>query len=72
MSELCIDTSVVVKLVLKGESHRVRARRLLRDCLVNSMTLIAPPLFESEADTAIRKRVHDGKLSLTDAKKAFA
>ncbi|RKY72329.1 MAG: hypothetical protein DRQ24_05280 [Candidatus Latescibacterota bacterium] len=37
MSELCIDASVVVKLVLKGESHRVRARRLLRDCIVNTV-----------------------------------
>lgn len=72
MSELCIDASVVVKLVLKGESYRVKTRRLLRDCIVNNVTLIAPPFFESEADTAIRKRVHDGKLSLTDAKKAFA
>lgn len=54
MSELCIDASVVVKLVLKGESHRVTARRLLRDCMVNEVTLIAPPFFESEVDTAIR------------------
>ena len=72
MNELCIDASVVVKLVLKGESHRVRARRLLRDCIVNNVVLIAPPFFESETDTTIRKRVHDGRLSLTDAKKAFA
>jgi len=72
MSELCIDASVVVKLVLKGESHRVTARRLLRDCLVNNVTLIAPPFFESEADTVICKRVHEGKLSTTDAQKAFA
>jgi len=72
MSELCVDASVVVKLVLKGESHRIRARQLLRDCIVNNVTLIAPPLFESETDTVIRKRVHDGRLSLTDARKAFA
>jgi predicted nucleic acid-binding protein len=61
-----------VKLVLKGEPYRVTARRLLRDCIVNNVTLIAPPFFESEADTVIRKRVYDGKLSLADAKKAFA
>jgi len=72
MSELCIDTSVVVKLVLKGEPHRVTARRLLKDCLVNGVTLIAPPFFEVEVDTVIRKRVQDGRLSLTDAKQAFA
>jgi predicted nucleic acid-binding protein len=71
MSELCIDASVAVKLVLKGESHRVTARRLLKTCIVNNVTLIAPPLFASETDTAIRKRVYDGKLSAADAKKAF-
>jgi predicted nucleic acid-binding protein len=72
MSELCVDASVIVKLVLKGEPHRVTARRLLRDCIVNNVTLIAPPFFESESDTSIRKRVYDGKLSFTDAKRAFA
>lgn len=72
MSKLCVDASVVVKLVLKGESHRVKARRLLRDCLVNNVTLIAPPLFASEVDTVIRKRVYEGTLSLANAKKAFA
>jgi predicted nucleic acid-binding protein len=72
MSELGIDASVVVKLVFKGESHRVTARRLLRNCLVNGVTLIAPHFFESEVDTAVRKRVHDGKLTLAEAKKAFA
>ena len=64
MSELCIDASVVVKLVLKGEPHRATARRLLRDCMVNRVTLIAPPFFEVEADTVVRKRVHDSRLSL--------
>jgi predicted nucleic acid-binding protein len=72
MSELCIDASVVVKLVLKGEPHRATARRLLRDCMVNSVTLIAPPFYEVEVDTVIRKRVYDGTLSPADARKAFA
>lgn len=72
MSELCIDASVAVKLVLSGEPYRNKARRLLKDCIVNNVTLIAPPFFASETDTVIRKRVHDGKLSLDDAKKAFA
>ena len=72
MSELCIDASVVVKLVLKGEPHRSAARRLLRDSLVNEVKLIAPPLFESEADTVIFKRIYDGKLSLVEAHQALA
>src|SRR5712692_3295180 len=72
MSELCIDASVVVKLVFKGETHRVTARRLINDCIINSVTIIAPPLFASEADSAVLKRVHDGKLTIADAQKAFA
>jgi len=66
-----MDASVAVKLVLKGEAHRVTARRLLKDCIVNNVTLIAPPFFASETDTAIRKRVYEGRLSLADAKQAF-
>ena len=72
MKELCIDASVVVKLVLKGEPHRNAARRLLRDCLVNEVALIAPHLFESESDTVIFKRFYDDKLSLVEAKKVLA
>lgn len=72
MSELCIDASVAVKLVLKGEPFRHKARQLLKDCLVNNIALLAPPFFASETDTVIRKRVCDGKLSLTDAQNAFA
>jgi len=33
--------------------------------------LIAPPLFVSEVDTVIRKRVYDGRLSPADARKAY-
>ncbi len=57
MNELCVDASIVLKLAFKGEKHRAKARRLVRDCVVNSVTLIAPPFFECEVDTAVRKRV---------------
>lgn len=72
MKELCIDASVVLKLVLKGEQHRAAARRLLRDCLANNISLIAPHLYECEVDTVIRKRVHEGRLTLANAEKALA
>ena len=71
MSERCIDASVIVKLALKGESHRITTRRLVRESTATGMELIAPPLFESEVDTVIRKRVVAGKLSLDDAHKAY-
>ncbi len=71
MSERCIDASVIVKLALKGEPHRVTTRRLVRESTAAGIELIAPPLFESEVDTVIRKRVVAGKLSLEDAHKAY-
>lgn len=37
MSELCIDASVAVKLVLQGEPFRNKARQLLRDCLLRTV-----------------------------------
>lgn len=72
MTELCIDASVMLRLVFKGESHRVTARRLLRDCVINNIALLAPVLFESEVDSAVCKRVHDSKLTVAEAKRAFA
>ena len=72
MSERCIDASIIVKLVLKGEPYRVTARRLVRKSTAAGIELIAPPLFESEVDTVIRKRVVAGKLSLKDAHKAYS
>jgi predicted nucleic acid-binding protein len=71
MNERYIDTSVIVKLALKGEPHRVTARRLVRESTAAGIDLIAPPLFESEVDTVIRKRVVAGKLSLQDANRAY-
>jgi predicted nucleic acid-binding protein len=72
VSERCIDASLIVKLALRGEPHRVTARRLVRESVAARIELIAPPLFESEVDTVIRKRVVTGKLSLIDAHKAYS
>ena len=66
-----IDASIIVKLALKGEPHRVTTRRLVRESTATGIELIAPPLFESEVDTVIRKRVVAGKLNLQDAHRAY-
>ena len=71
MNHRCVDASVVVKLALKGEPHRVKSRRLIRESTAAGIELIAPPMFESEVDTVIRKRVAAGKLSLQDAHGAY-
>lgn len=41
MSERCIDASVIVKLALKGEPHRVTGRRLVRESTAAGIELIA-------------------------------
>lgn len=72
MNERCVDASVMVKLALKGESYRAVARRLVRESVAAGIDLVAPPIFISEVDTAIRKRVYDGRLSQVDAQRAYA
>ncbi|MGH9843427.1 MAG: type II toxin-antitoxin system VapC family toxin [Blastocatellia bacterium] len=72
MNELCVDANVIVKLVLPGEPYRRKAWQLVNDCLHNNVTLVAPPFFEVEVDSVIRKRVYEGKLTLAEAKKAYA
>ncbi len=61
-----------MKLVLKGEAHRVAARKLINDSIQAGIELIAPPIFFAEVDSVIRRRVHDGLLDAAKAKAAQA
>jgi predicted nucleic acid-binding protein len=72
MTARCIDASVAVKLVLKGEPFRSLARRLIQDPARQGIDLIAPPIFTCEIDSVIRRRVHEGKLSAEKAAAAYA
>ncbi|NIR49065.1 PIN domain-containing protein [candidate division KSB1 bacterium] len=72
MTACCVDASIVVKWAVKGEPHRKKAHALLKDAGVNSIILIAPPIIVSESDSAIRKRVFDGKMAIDEAHKAYA
>jgi predicted nucleic acid-binding protein len=63
---------VAVKWALKGEPFRVTALALLRDALKGRVKLIAPPDFISEVDSAVRKRVYEGRLLAAEARKAYA
>jgi len=71
MPERVIDASVAVKWVMKGESHRKQARKLLRDSLAAGIRLIAPPLFESETESVIQEEVFLGNASVADGDKAL-
>jgi len=71
MPERVIDASVAVKWVMKGESHRKQARKLLHDSLAAGIRLIAPPLFESETESVIQEEVFLGNVSVADGDKAL-
>jgi predicted nucleic acid-binding protein len=71
MPERVIDASVAVKWVMKGESHRRQARKLLRESLVAGIRLITPPLFENETESVIQEEVFFGHVSVMDADKAL-
>jgi predicted nucleic acid-binding protein len=71
MAERVIDASVAVKWVMKGESHRRQARKLLRDSHTAGITLIAPPLFEAETESVIQEEIFFGYVSAAEADKAL-
>ncbi len=70
-SLVCIDASIVLKLVLP-EEHAERASRLWKDWLVNDIGPVAPLLIRYEITSALRKNVHRGLIAQDRADKAFA
>ena len=54
MSGLCVDASVIVKLVLQREQDRAKANRLVYD-LAAGNSLFAPLFFVSEVDSVLHR-----------------
>ena len=71
MPETCVDASLAVKWVLKGESHRKKAREFLLASVTAGFTLIAPPLFEYETESVLQMRLQAGMLTLAEADTAL-
>lgn len=71
MSEVCVDANVIVKPALSGEAYRAKARKFIKDCGAAGAVMIAPPVFESELDSIIRKRVFAGELTLAQSRLAY-
>lgn len=63
MSRVCVDASAFVKLVLQHETYSSRMQQLFKDCRAFGVIMIAPPVFESELDSIITRRVFEGRLS---------
>lgn len=72
MPERCIDASVAVKWVLRGEAWRKKAREFLRDSIEANFILIAPPLYEYETESVLQQRLHSGALTVTEVDTALA
>lgn len=62
-SEIVIDANMAIRFAIKGEPHRQKVRRFFADCAQRDVLLVAPPLYESEADSVIRRRVHHNKMT---------
>jgi predicted nucleic acid-binding protein len=64
-----IDASLAINSVMPPHPYHVHTVALLRNLAFDQTFLAAPPLFESEADSAIRRYVYHGLLD-RDAGKA--
>ncbi len=72
MPERCVDASLAIKWVIKGEAWRKRAMEFLRDSINSDFALIAPPLYEYETESVIQQRLHSGTLTVVEANTALA
>jgi predicted nucleic acid-binding protein len=55
---VAFDASGAAAFALPDEKHHAQAQRLITDLAQENARLIAPPIFESEADSIIRRRVY--------------
>jgi predicted nucleic acid-binding protein len=71
MSEVVVDASLIIKVVLKMQRLRAHAVQLVADCGTAESFLVAPPIFPCEVDSIVRRRAHDGLLSARQASDAY-
>ncbi|HEX8237915.1 MAG TPA: type II toxin-antitoxin system VapC family toxin [Abditibacteriaceae bacterium] len=64
---VAFDASAALAFALNDEPLHTQAVALVADLVKRRMRLCAPPLFESEADSVIRRRVHLGTLTEAEA-----
>lgn len=72
MIEQVIDASVAIKWVVKGKPFRNKARQLLYDAHLNSITLIGPPLLEYEVESVLQRRLHYRRVTVTTVDASLA
>lgn len=67
-----LDASGAAAFAIADESHHLRAQGLIATLARQKARLIAPPLFESEVDSILRRRVHMGKMTAEAATAALS
>ena len=70
MSEVVTDASLIIKPILR-EAMRFQARQFIADCKATETQMIAPPIFESEIDSIIRRHVFEDSLTSADGGAAY-
>jgi predicted nucleic acid-binding protein len=64
-SQVCVDASLVLKLVL-NEVDSTDAETLWRKWIANQVEIMAPPLFPIEVTAFLRLQVYRGNITLAD------
>ena len=72
MPERCVDASLGIKWVVRGEPWRKKARKFLRDSIAEGIALIAPPLFEYETESVLQGRLQSGAMIASETDTALA
>src|SRR3712207_1763682 len=70
-SEICVDASLVVALLLP-EPTTAQVRALWRTWIYARSRRIAPPLLFAEVTSVLRNRVATGEISPAEGERAFA
>lgn len=71
-AEVCVDAGLAIKVVVT-EPDSASAEALFHEWEERRVRMIAPPFFEAEADSILRKKVVlRGELTLEDADSAFS
>lgn len=68
--KLVLDASAALALAVEDEPLHERALARLEEWSRHEISLCAPPLFESETDSALRRRVHLKTMSAAKAREA--
>lgn len=58
LRKIVIDANLAINVVLRGHPYHHQAQRFFADCAQTGRLLLAPPLYESESDSVIRRFVH--------------